>query len=66
MKRSRRKILSRKVLIRCRTCGNTLGTFEFNGYITFDYKCKKCKQRNTGVIREHKKKQGSNLEKGGK
>ncbi len=41
--------LSRKIVIRCRTCGNTLG-------ITFDYKCKKCKQRNTGVIREHKKK----------
>ena len=52
----RRKILSRKVAIKCKTCGNTLGTFEFNGYITFDYKCKKCKQRNTGVIREHKKK----------
>ena len=48
--------LSRKIVIRCRTCGNTLGTFEFNGYITFDYKCKKCKQRNTGVIKEHKKK----------
>lgn len=62
----RGKNLSRKVAIRCRTCGNTLGTFEFNGYITFDYKCKKCKQRNTGVIKEHKKKQGSNLEKGGK
>lgn len=62
----RGKILSRKVAIRCKTCGNTLGTFEFNGYITFDYKCKKCKERNTGIIREHKKKQGSNLEKGGK
>jgi putative hydrogenase nickel insertion protein hypA len=48
--------LSRKIAIRCKTCRNTLGTFEFNGYITFDYKCKKCKQRNTGVIREHKKK----------
>nr|DAK37442.1 MAG TPA: zinc-ribbon domain protein [Caudoviricetes sp.] len=48
--------MSRKIKIKCKTCGNTLGTFEFNGYITFDYKCKKCKQRNTGVIREHKKK----------
>ena len=48
------KGLAREVAIKCKTCGNTLGTFKFEGKLTFDYKCKKCKQKNVGVITEKK------------
>lgn len=46
----------RKIVLKCKCCGNTIGTFTFEKRLDYGLKCKKCKYKNIGTITEHKKK----------
>ena len=39
-----------KIEIRCKTCGKLHMEIEVEGKVKYDFKCKKCKTQNVGVI----------------
>jgi phage FluMu protein Com len=39
-----------KIEIRCKTCGKLHMEMEVNGKVKYDFKCKKCKMQNIGII----------------
>ena len=46
----KRGMIMIKIEIRCRTCGKLHMEVEVEGRIKYDFKCKKCKTQNIGVI----------------
>ena len=39
-----------KIEIRCKTCGKLHMEIEVEGKVKYDFKCKKCKIQNVGII----------------
>ncbi len=39
-----------KIEIRCKTCGKLHMEVEIEGKLKYDFRCKKCKNQNIGVI----------------
>ena len=39
-----------KIEIRCKTCGKLHMEIEVEGKVKYDFKCKKCKNQNIGII----------------
>jgi phage FluMu protein Com len=39
-----------KIQIRCKTCGKLHMEIEVEGKVNYDFKCKRCKNTNIGVI----------------
>ena len=39
-----------KIEIRCKTCGKLHMEIEVEGKVKYDFKCKKCKTQNIGII----------------
>ena len=43
-------------ILRCKTCGCFVTNFKIKGKFEYDFICKRCKQKNTGIIISHDKK----------